>query len=80
MAPEDRFMPVLDYRQFVNRDLPIRARACESKAVYLTRGEARSTARNGRRQDGSLAPYHCRFCGRWHLGHRRLRHGRPRPS
>ena len=34
-------MPVVDYRLFINRDLPIRARACESKAVYVTRGEAR---------------------------------------
>jgi hypothetical protein len=66
-------MPVVDYRQFINRDLPIRARACESKAVYVTRGEARNASRNPR-FDGSVAPYHCRFCGRWHLGHRRHRH------
>jgi hypothetical protein len=66
-------MPVVDYRQFINRDLPIRARACESKAVYVTRGEARQASRN-RRFDGSVAPYHCRFCDRWHLGHRRQRH------
>ena len=28
-------MPVVDYRQFINRDLPLRVRACESKAVYV---------------------------------------------
>jgi len=37
-------MPVVDYRQFINRDLPIRVRACESKAVYVTRSEARSAS------------------------------------
>ena len=65
-------MPVVDYRTFINRDLPIRVRACESKAVFVSRGEARNAMR-GRRVDGSLAPYHCRFCGGWHLGHRRRR-------
>ncbi len=72
-------MPIVDYRLFVNRDLPIRERACESKAVYVTRADARSTARHGRHSDGALAPYHCRFCSMWHLGHRRQRHGR-RPA
>jgi hypothetical protein len=68
-------MAVTTYRAFVNRDLPIRDRACESKAAYVSRGEARSTVRQGRRQDGSLSPYRCRFCTLWHLGHRRRRHG-----
>ena len=80
MSVEYRSMPTVDYRQFINRDLPIRERACESKAVYVSRGDARSSARNGRRQDGSLAPYHCRYCSLWHLGHRRHRHRGPRPS
>ncbi len=65
-------MPVVDYRQFINRDLPLRVRACESKVVYVSRGEARSASHN-RRFDGSVTPYHCRFCDRWHLGHRRRR-------
>jgi hypothetical protein len=72
MAVDDRFMPNVDYHQFINRDLPIRARACESKAVYVTRGEARQRMR-GRRIDGAMKPYHCRFCSLWHLGHRRRR-------
>jgi hypothetical protein len=80
MSVEYRSMPTVDYRQFINRNLPIRERACESKTVYVSRGDARSSARNGRRQDGSLAPYHCRYCSLWHLGHRRHRHHRPRPS
>jgi hypothetical protein len=67
-------MAVTTYRAFINRDLPIRERACGSKAAYVSRGEARSTVRHGRRQDGSLAPYRCRFCTLWHLGHRRRRH------
>ena len=74
MSVEDRSMPILDYRQFINRDLPIRERACGSKAVYVSRRDARSSARHGRRQNGSLAPYHCRYCSLWHLGHRRHRH------
>jgi hypothetical protein len=73
-------MPLLDYRQFINRDLPIQERACASKSVYVSRADARSSVRNGRRQDGSLAPYHCRYCSLWHLGHRRHRHGRRRAS
>jgi len=64
-------MALSTYRLFINRDLPIRERACESKAVYVSRRDARSHARHGRRQDGSLAPYRCRFCSLWHLGHRR---------
>jgi hypothetical protein len=69
-------MPIVDYRLFINRDLPMRDRACESKAVYLTRGEARQRARSGRHLDGGMKPYHCRFCAQWHLGHRRRRHRR----
>lgn len=69
-------MALTDYRLYINRDLPIRDRACESKAVYVSRADARSMARQGHRQDGSLTPYHCRFCSQWHLGHRRRRHAR----
>lgn len=65
----------LTYRLYINRDLPIRDRACESKAVFLTRGEARGRLRHGRHTDGAMKPYRCRFCAQWHLGHRR-RHGR----
>jgi hypothetical protein len=73
-------MPVVDYRRFINRDLPIRERACESKPVYLSRADASTYVRNSRRHDGSLKPYHCRYCSLWHLGHRRQRHGRRRAA
>lgn len=74
IANDGRCVATLTYRQYVDRDLPIRDRACESKAVYLTRGEARSQLRGGRRMDGSMKPYHCRFCDGWHVGHRRRSH------
>jgi hypothetical protein len=64
-------MTFLAYRQFINRDLPIRERACDTKAVYLTRCEARSHLRTGRRMDGAMKPYHCHYCTLWHVGHRR---------
>ena len=35
MRLHDPGMPVADYRQFINRNLPLRERACESKAVYV---------------------------------------------
>jgi hypothetical protein len=71
MSSDDQCMTVLAYRQFINRDLPIRDRACESKAVYVTRGEARQHLRTGRLMDGAMKPYRCGFCYMWHVGHRR---------
>jgi hypothetical protein len=59
------------YHSLINRDLPLLERGCRSKGVYVSRREARSSARHGRTQDGALHPYHCQFCGGWHLGHRR---------
>jgi hypothetical protein len=64
-------MSLLPYRQFINRDLPLVERGCTSKSLFVSRGEARSAARHGRRQDGSLRPYRCRTCSAWHLGHPR---------
>jgi hypothetical protein len=64
-------MSVISYRQLVNRDLPRVERGCTSKAIFVSRGEARSSARRNRRNDGAQHPYHCRFCNWWHLGHRR---------
>jgi hypothetical protein len=61
----------IDYRRFINRDLPLLERGCTSKAAFESRREARSLARQGRRSDGRSHPYHCRTCGSWHLGHRR---------
>jgi hypothetical protein len=62
----------VDYHQFINRNLPIRERACTSKAVFVSRGEAKALTRHGRRTDG-VKPYRCRWCGGWHLGHARRR-------
>jgi len=59
-----------DLRTLVNRDLPPVERACTSKVTYFGRREARAAA-HGRHSDGQLRPYHCEFCGLWHLGHRR---------
>jgi len=64
---------IANYRQFINRDLALIERGCTSKAAFVSRREARSWVRNGRRSDGSLGPYHCGVCGKWHLGHRRRR-------
>jgi hypothetical protein len=66
-------MSVISYRQFINRDIPLTERGCTSKAIFLSRGEARTSARRNRRNDGSLRPYHCRTCDWWHLGHQRHR-------
>jgi hypothetical protein len=64
----------LEYRQFINRDLPLVERSCTSKARFLSRLEARALMRSGRRFDGQCKPYHCRHCDGWHLGHPRRRH------
>jgi hypothetical protein len=61
----------VDYHDFINRDLPLVERGCTSKALFLSRREARAWMRSGRRSDGRLDPYHCGYCGGWHLGHRR---------
>ena len=63
-------MSLDSYRQFINRNLPLPERGCTCKAVYFSRREASSQARRGRGMDGALKPYHCRWCDRWHLGHR----------
>jgi hypothetical protein len=62
---------IAEYRHYINRDLPLVERACTSKAGYDSRREASNRVRHGSHSDGSLAPYHCRWCERWHLGHRR---------
>ena len=67
-------MLAVDYRQFINRDLPLIERGCTSKAVFLSQREARSVARYGHVGRGQLDPYHCGHCDGWHLGHRRRRH------
>jgi hypothetical protein len=67
-------MQAVGYRQFINRNLPMQERGCTSKAVYLSRGEAKSLVRNGRRGYAGLKPYRCRWCSGWHLGHPRRAH------
>ena len=62
----------VDYHQFINRDLPLQERGCTSKAVFISRREARSLANHSRLTVG-LKPYRCRWCDGWHLGHRRRR-------
>lgn len=63
-----------DYKTFINRDLPPVERGCTSKAVFVSRREARSLSRHARHGSGQLAPYHCQVCDLWHLGHRRPTH------
>ena len=58
------------YHDLINRDLPLVDRGCTSKSVFVSRREARSSAKHGRSQDGTLHPYRCRYCAGWHLGHR----------
>lgn len=49
------------------------AAACRGKAVYLTWTAAERKARRMRhRTRERLEPYRCRFCGRWHVGHKGL--------
>jgi hypothetical protein len=73
MPADDPGMRV-DYHLFINRNLPLVERGCTSKAMYVSRSEAKSVLRHGRRQDGTLKPYRCEFCPGWHLGHRRRTH------
>ena len=63
------------YRRVINRELPFEERSCSSKVQFVTRDEARSYLRSGRRTAGSaLKAYRCRFGSHWHLGHHRSRH------
>ncbi|MFL5674937.1 MAG: hypothetical protein ACJ779_08025 [Chloroflexota bacterium] len=60
-----------DYRSFIERPTSPLERGCTTKVAYTSRREARTRSRHGRHADGSLQAYHCRYCGGWHLGHRR---------
>ena len=45
-------------------------RSCLQKVAYVSRGEARNAAHAVEGcHGGRLKPYHCRFCGGWHVGH-----------
>ncbi len=67
-------MHTVDYRQFVNRNLPLQDRGCTSKAMFVSRREAQSLLRKGRHGSSGLKPYRCRWCDGWHLGHSRRAH------
>jgi hypothetical protein len=69
VAINDAAMTAIPYRELINRNLPLVERGCTSKAMFISRREARSRVRNGRHQDGSVRPYRCRYCAWWHLGH-----------
>jgi hypothetical protein len=58
------------YTLLVERPIGREERSCASKVPFSSRREARSRVRHGHGQDGTLRPYHCQFCGEWHLGHR----------
>jgi hypothetical protein len=62
-----------DYRQFINRDLPLVERGCTSKVAFESRREAGVVSHRAG-GNGRLRPYHCRNCEGWHLGHSRQRH------
>lgn len=45
--------------------------ACDGKKQFRTKTDAETTLRNLRRYKGlkdRLHPYHCNYCGGWHLG------------
>jgi hypothetical protein len=45
-------------------------RSCRCKVRFEGRWSARAAAGElVRRQGGTIGPYHCRFCGGWHVGH-----------
>lgn len=45
-------------------------RSCRDKVRLDSRAEARLAAHGIERREGDrLQPYHCRFCGHWHVGH-----------
>ena len=67
-------MQAIGYRELINRNLPIQDRACLSKAVYVSRAEAKATMRHGHHGYAGLHPYRCRWCFGWHLGHARRSH------
>jgi hypothetical protein len=61
---------IAEYREYIERPRDPMQRGCIEKAAYPSRRGALQFARHGRRQDGTLRPYHCANCDAWHLGHR----------
>lgn len=55
-----------------HREQALRAKACESKARYASRAEAKATiAACERHGSPALYTYRCPYCGGWHLTHKR---------
>lgn len=57
----------------------LRESSCDGKHRHATMAKARAHARLFRKRSGdNLRPYHCCFCGGFHLGHSRgaKRHNR----
>jgi hypothetical protein len=51
--------------------LAIVKRACESKRRYQTQKAAQWTMNDPRNKAGVFEAYRCKFCGGWHIGHRK---------
>ncbi|MDY7027968.1 MAG: hypothetical protein SVR04_06700 [Spirochaetota bacterium] len=47
----------------------IRRRSCEGKVRHESLEAAKIACREMRRQGEIVRPYHCRFCGGYHVGH-----------
>lgn len=46
---------------------------CTGKRVFDTFGQANKVARRHARESGRRAAYHCRYCGKYHVGTATLR-------
>lgn len=52
----------------------LRRRQCEGKVRHKTKADAWAAIRTMHRKHGycgNLQPYPCKFCGGWHVGHRK---------
>ena len=50
-----------------------RSHECDGKTAYGSSAEAEATS-DLHDMPAYIAPYRCRFCGAWHLGHEWLAH------
>jgi hypothetical protein len=64
-----------------------RRRECERKTTYPDRSVASAVANAANGRPGALghngnviAPYRCRWCGGWHIGHEPSQRGRSDPD
>ena len=53
----------------------LKATGCDGKIRYATSGESALVLASVRRKGRPVKPYHCDFCGGWHLGNPKLRGG-----